>query len=317
MAGLGGSARIAGWLAVALSLGFLGHQLWHSNPAGLAGAHATELALVIGAGTLVYTLASFLLAEAWRHLLGPGPAEAYPRRHHALYGRTQIAKYLPGNCFHFVGRQILGLRLGHPHGVLALASLAEAVSLLLAAGVLALPLAWSRVERALGSPSGWLVLGISGVVIVAVCLNRRRIRAWHGRAMPSPGGPIRGWALRLLQAGLLHVAFFAVAGLILWGLATAIQRPGTPALGPAVAISTLAMAWWVGFLVPGSSAGLGIREAVLVLTLEPYLARDGALLLALALRLTTTFGDLLFFLICAVGRWEAPPIQSRATQPGS
>jgi hypothetical protein len=146
--------RLAGWLVVALALGFLGHQLWRSNPWSLAGAHAAELALAVGLGTLAYGLAGVLLAEAWRHLLGPGPAEADPWRHRALYGRTQIAKYLPGNCFHLIGRQVLGKRLGHGHGALVLASFAEAASLLLVAGALALPLAWSRIERTLGMPPG-------------------------------------------------------------------------------------------------------------------------------------------------------------------
>jgi uncharacterized membrane protein YbhN (UPF0104 family) len=70
-----------------------------------------------------------------------------------------------------------------------------------------------------------------------------------------------------------------------------------------------------GFVVPGSPAGVGVREAVLVLTLEPHLPSDGALLLALSLRLVTTFGDLLFFAICALARCDAPPAQLGAAQP--
>jgi hypothetical protein len=48
---------------------------------------------------------------------------------------------------------------------------------------------------------------------------------------------------------------------------------------------------------------VGVREAVLVLALAPYLADDGAMLIALALRLITTFGDLLFFALCVVMPW--------------
>jgi hypothetical protein len=107
-----------------------------------------------------------------------------------------------------------------------------------------------------------------------------------------------------VQAGLLHAAFFILAGLILWGLAATIQAPDAASLAPTTAVSALAMAWWAGFVVPGSSAGVGVREAVLVLTLEPHLPSDGALLLALALRLVTTFGDLLFFVICTCARHD-------------
>ena len=81
------------------------------------------------------------------------------------------------------------------------------------------------------------------------------------------------------------------------------------------------MAWWLGFVAPGSSAGVGVREAVLVLTLEPHLAGDGAMLIALALRLITTFGDLLFFALCvghALGRFcrsRRPPGKPRPIPP--
>lgn len=46
-------------------------------------------------------------------------------------------------------------------------------------------------------------------------------------------------------------------------------------------------------LVPGAAAGLGGREAVLVLTLEQHLGGEVAVLLALALRVITILGDLL------------------------
>lgn len=292
--------RVAGWLLVALALGFVGHQLWRSNPWSLAGAHAAELAFAVGMGTLAYGLAGFLLAEAWRRLLGPGPAEADPWRHRALYGRTQIAKYLPGNCFHLIGRQVLGRSLGHGHGALVVAALGEAASLLLIAGALALPAAWAPLERTLGTAPGWLVLAAAGAVVVLTCLTAGRLGAWRARLALHGDGPIRIWAPRALQAGLLHAAFFVVAGLVLWGVAAAIRDPAAPGLGPTAAVSSMAMAWWLGFVAPGSSAGVGVREAALVLALEPHLAADGAMLVALVLRLITTLGDLLFFALCVV-----------------
>jgi hypothetical protein len=309
--------RLAGWLAVAAALGFLGREVWRTHPEHLVDAHASALALALGIGTLVYGLAGFLLAEAWRQLLGPGPAEAHPRHHRTLYGRTQIAKYLPGNCFHFVGRQIMGRRLGHRHGALALASLAETASLLLVGGALALPLIWSEAERMLGVPPGWAGLATAGVVTVLIGAGGRWIRHGLGKAAPRTCAPMATWLPRVVRAGLLHLAFFAVGGLILWSLAAAIQATGAPALDPIVATSILAMAWWAGFVVPGSSAGIGVREAALVLTLEPYLASDGAMVIALALRLITTFGDLLFFGLCSITLRDAIPNQPHVAPTGS
>jgi hypothetical protein len=134
--------------------------------------------------------------------------------------------------------------------------------------------------------------------VVLACLSTGRVGAWRARLARQAGGPIRTWAPRALHAGLLHAAFFVVAGLALWGVAAAIRDPAAPGLGPAAAVSSMALAWWLGFVAPGSSAGVGVREAVLVLALEPHLAADAAMLVALALRLITTFGDFLFFALC-------------------
>ena len=61
-----------------------------------------------------------------------------------------------------------------------------------------------------------------------------------------------------------------------------------------------------------AAAGIGVREAVLTLSLEQHLGADAALLVALALRVVTTLGDLLFFgLSCLT---PAPVgIEARAT----
>ena len=112
--------------------------------------------------------------------------------------------------------------------------------------------------------------------------------------------------MRVVKAALLQTAFFAVAGLLLWLLSARLQAPDAPALGLTAAISILALAWCAGVVVPGSSAGVGVREAALVLALEPYLVSDGAMVVAVALRLVTTLGDLLFFGLCAIAHWHDP-----------
>lgn len=308
-------ARAAGWLVLALSLGFLGHSLWRNAPWSLAAANAAELAFAIGAGALAYGLAGFLLAEAWRQLLGPGALRTGRRHYHALYGRTQIAKYLPGNCLHFVGRQILGRRLGHGQGALALASLAETALLLAVAGVLSLPLLGPELAHAAGRLPVWPVAVATAAAVGLILVIARPRGARHKPAVSSTLVALRSWAPRLSNAGLLHLAFFAVGGLILWTVAAAASAPGAQGIDLLGAVSALALGWWAGLAVPGAAAGAGVREAVLLLTLEQHLGADGALLVALALRAVTTMGDLLFFgLSCltpAPGGIEASAIRIR------
>jgi uncharacterized membrane protein YbhN (UPF0104 family) len=53
----------------------------------------------------------------------------------------------------------------------------------------------------------------------------------------------------------------------------------------------------IGFVTPGAPAGLGVREAVLLLLLAHGMGAANASLLILTLRIATTLGDMLCFVI--------------------
>ncbi len=281
--------RWLGWLVVGLAFGFVGLRLLEASPWALLRTRLEPLLPVAVGGALLYGLAGFLLSAAWRQILAaehrPGPAAGY----HAIYGRSQIAKYLPGNCFHFVGRQVLGAALGHSQAALAFASLVETALLVTLAAGLALPLAITR----LGAWS--IALPAAALLVLTLTLAAPRLLA--ARRRPLSGLPETGVriAAALLRALALHAAFFAVAGGLLWLLAAALGGAGASALGPLTGISTLALAWVAGFVAPGASAGIGVREAVLILALERSLGAEASAAVALAMRLVTTAGDGIFF----------------------
>jgi|GEM_PF-2818468 len=57
------------------------------------------------------------------------------------------------------------------------------------------------------------------------------------------------------------------------------------------------IAWIAGYIVPGAPAGLGIREAIMVILLAPNFGTSVAIGLSITLRITTSLGDGLAFLI--------------------
>jgi hypothetical protein len=299
-------SRLFGWAAVAASIAFIALQLWRQAPWQLAAAHLPSLAAAGAFGTLVYGTAGFLLSSAWRYLLGAGPS-ASKRWHHAVYGRTQIAKYLPGNVFHLVGRQVMGRRLGHGQTRLALASLLEAILLLLIAAGLCLPIVWRSLD-----PTQLCILLVAGLglAVIAVrwlCHHHRELgESAHGaglRAVLSIVG-------RLLCAGFLYTGFFLVVGAIFWLLAFSVSDAGGSSIDLAVSMSVVALAWLFGFITPGSSAGIGVREAVLIASLESTIGVPASTLIALALRLVSIAGDVMFFALCMMltptGGWPKP-----------
>ena len=62
-------------------------------------------------------------------------------------------------------------------------------------------------------------------------------------------------------------------------------------------ISTYVIAWVLGYIVPGASGGIGIREAALLILLGPLLGGSLVSALALVHRLITIIGDFLGYLI--------------------
>ncbi|HEX5078769.1 MAG TPA: hypothetical protein VFV80_06415 [Geminicoccaceae bacterium] len=284
-------ARLIGCAAVVASLGFVGIQLWRHAPWRLAGTHLETLAAAVLGGALLYGVAGLLLSSAWYQLLAGG-ATAPARCHHAVYGRTQIAKYLPGNVFHLVGRQLAGRRLGHGQARLALASLLEVLLLALIAGALSLPLLWRWLDPGLLWAAA---LTAPALVLIAVRWGRRHDLAC-GLVTGAAGGCGRA-ARRLLAAAALYAAFFLVVAAILWALVRSVSEPGGVSIGLAGSVPVVALAWLVGFATPGSSAGIGVREAMLIAALEGTLGAPAGTLVALALRFVTVAGDVVFFLL--------------------
>jgi hypothetical protein len=288
--------RLIGWAAVAASLGFIGLQLWQHAPWQLASTHLEALVVAVIGGALLYGTAGFLLSSAWHQLLGAARSAASIRWHHAVYGRTQIAKYLPGNVFHLVGRQVMGRRLGHGQGRLALASLLEALLLVLIAAALSLPIIWRWLDQGL-----WWLLALAApalALIVARCARRHDL-ALRDLAQSVACGSSPA-VLRLLRAASLYALFFLVVAVIFWMLALSVGDASRPSIDLASSVSMVALAWLVGFVTPGSSAGIGVREAVLIAALESSLGAPASGLIALALRLVTMGGDVFFLALSMV-----------------
>jgi len=110
-------------------------------------------------------------------------------------------------------------------------------------------------------------------------------RALDAAAIVAPGVP------RLALAAVFCCVFFAISG----GIALAADYAiGDEHRWSLFIASAYVLAWLTGFLVPGASGGLGVREAALLLLLTPQTGEPAALALALSTRLITTLGDVVF-----------------------
>lgn len=252
-----------------------------------------RLSLAVALGILAYTALAVLLAVAWWWLSDVYGGRISLRVGYAVYARSQLAKYLPGNAFHYVSRQLLGRRAGLTHPALVASGLLELGSLMLAALLLAgagLGLARADVPDLVAWP--WaLAVGLASLLAwpgLDLALRRLPATARWMAGLPHLS-PLR--TLRLLGPSLgLHLLFFAGTGAVLLAL-VASSRPDLT-VGAWKLVWIYPLAWVAGTVSVGAPAGVGVREAILTFGLQPFVGPAGAAAVALALRLVTTGGDL-------------------------
>ena len=307
------SSRLLHLLGTGLALAGLAWVLWQIHSQGWnlhSGLEGRQMIRAIGLGAALYALLSLGIAGAWWWLTGvygdrrPLPATA------AVWARTQIAKYLPGNVFHYVGRQTLGRRLGISHEALVASHLLEAASLFAAAALIGVGGALATRSQALAAVSLPWVVGIGVAALLAWPLADAALRRWRFTAERMARLPRLTLAetLRLLLPSLAsHAIFLAGTSLLMLMLLHATQSSD---LGPADVVWVYALAWIAGTLTPGAPGGLGIREGVLTLGLGAVLGSGDAAALALALRFVTLLGDVLTY-----GIGMLIPVDDRRLQP--
>ena len=287
--------RMLRWLGAGiavLSLYFVGKSLIGHFDEVLALEWGPREFAVPVAGTIVYTVSLVALAASWTVIalsaLPDGRQLAIATR---IYARSGIAKYLPGNVFHLVGRQVLGRALGVSQGRLAVATAAEiALSLLsvwlIAAAVFAA--SPGPISRELGLLA--LALGALAAIPVVSPGLLRRAAPWTARLFDRMVGGAGGTELGLALA--LNLAFFLCLAIIAGTVFHALTGAALPLMQVgAVYLS----AWLAGYVVPGASGGLGVREAAILVLFDGTVEESAVLAFALAMRLQSVLGDLLFF----------------------
>lgn len=235
---------------------------------------------------------AFYLLQAlgwWLLLRGCGaPSPFWPAA--SVWGKSILARYVPGNVLMFVGRGWMS----HSQGL--------AIERVTAAMVY---------EQALGFCSALLAVallfpfweyrpGLTALSLVAIPLF---VAIMHPRVF----GPLAGRVLRLLHRPALEVTlgfgavlkllcFFTaswfVAGAGAWLLARAVTGLGVASL-PLVVVA-YAFAYVVGMAAFIFPSGIGVREAVLTASLARELPSGVALAWALLLRLWVTAVELVF-----------------------
>ena len=235
---------------------------------------------------------------------------------------SQLAKYLPGNVGHHIGRVAMARGAGIPADLAVASVLLETLLVLVAGSLCALPalgllrtVGQARLAgRFNGSmPSAWTVaaLCIVAAVVLVGWWWRRQATARRLAVVPSPAPLGIGATCLCASFALGGTALYLLCGAL--SPAAASARSAVPWLD---VVGVYAAAWLAGFLVPGSPAGLGVRELVLLLGLSPAYGASSATMAAALLRLVTVAGDGVVFAAGWLARMRMLRRPGRAARSG-
>jgi glycosyltransferase 2 family protein len=241
-----------------------------------------------------YALLSVLLVVVWATILDAfapgciGAKDAY-----ALYATTQIMKYIPSNVVHFVGRHVALRRRGVSHLALIATVFGEAAILVCGACLTVLTLEPDVLSAVYGRYVRWENAPIIVAVSLAFCLCTALtwLRSASLRRAVSIGMH-RRLVPRLAVAVAAAAVFFASTTLLV-SMVCRLLLDDPAGFSTGSVAATLAGAWIVGFMIPGASAGIGVREAAVILLLSPAVGAANAAVIATIYRIVTAGGDAL------------------------
>ncbi|MGB3443440.1 MAG: lysylphosphatidylglycerol synthase domain-containing protein [Actinophytocola sp.] len=229
-------------------------------------------------------------AEVWKHCLGALGSPVSSRAAREIFFPAQVGKYLPGSVWPFLAQMKFARERGVPGGM---ALLAGSVFLVIhtvtsvIVGALLLVSQPSLVDR-----FGWAGLCIP---LALVGLHPKVINFLARKLAKRSGSepPVLRWS------GLLKPLLWMLPAWLGYGAAGyVLAAPFTDSVLQLALVCTgaFALGWLVGLLVFLAPAGVGAREAVLILALTPLLGAPAAATVSLMLRVGHTLADLVLAL---------------------
>lgn len=263
------------YILVILSAVFLIYKFYSLqgliNLKGFITDHSTIFTLAC----LVYAINNYLLAAGWRSILKGLDELVSIKMATTIFGVSQIAKYIPGNIFQFAGKQVLAVRYDLNSAVVAKSQFFEVIVLLLSA----LPFSiYVGVYHFTGLS---FLLSVLSFVLIFFIISLI----------------LHHFGFCFLISFLNYSLFMFISGVLFFLLMDSSVTINNNISTYLFVISSFVAAWLAGFVMPGSPAGLGVRESILILLLFP-LFRDQSIVfnVAILIRLVTVIGDLIFFL---------------------
>ena len=223
----------------------------------------------------------------WDAALRRSPTRLSWARAVRIFFVTNLARYAPGGIWQFAGLAAMSSEAGASPVAATVAVLLQQLVLLSTGFALIL----SGAPHFLGAWTGQLdtlsqlVLGVlltAGLIVLlprALPVARRWAERIIRRPVPLPAPPPRAFALYVVRAALGWAAY----GFAFWLFSRALFGDDAPHLW--LGATAYVSSYLLGLIAVFAPGGIVVREGALVVTLQPAIGHDRALVLAIASRM--------------------------------
>lgn len=280
--------KYSGFVFSFLSLGFICHKLWEYKGALIAYHFSLDIVYYILSGALIQVVSLLFLFFGWRSTLTYLQDRGLPDLPYlSIYSSSQISRYLPGGIFQFVHRYVLGLKGGLSHALLVQSTIMEILMVSLASVTLSV-ISWTAIHSQyfiILTPLFLLTVFLLVWWIAYLCFQFPVTRFIYKK------DKFKACFWRLL---FIYSGFLINTGMVL--LAFVYLLNGLDSALFAISIFfVFVYSYFIGFVMPGAPAGLGVREVLMMNGLGLYMKPEHAIIITLLFRVTTTLSDFLFW----------------------
>ncbi|EAR07396.1 lysylphosphatidylglycerol synthase domain-containing protein [Reinekea blandensis] len=256
-----------------------------------------QLLPAILSASILYALIVPISAWAWKTLLKAHSEDHTFTSLFTLLASVQLAKYIPGNIAHHIGRFALSTKQGISTKAIVITVSTESILAVIASLTLGSYLAFIKLDAILQvlpftKPSMMVAILVIMSLICMAILTIWAIRS-PNRYHKTREIVFLYFDQPLLKPYLAYCINYALIGAGVWLIYTSISSNDN--LNYALCTSAFALSWLAGFLTIGAPAGIGTREALFLMLLNDYAPDSTLVILALCVRLSTMLGDLLIF----------------------
>lgn len=218
----------------------------------------------------------------------------------AVYFYTNMHKYIPGNFFQFVGRNLKGREFGFSHKSLISASLLEVVFSIgtgLLFVLLISPLFWAETKKTVEyfNIELWTFVIIAllfGTILTALLLykinffKRSKIIAVIQKHLKVFYYSIILFLITFTVFGLINLILFND----FYGMSYSLNHFAILSFG-------FSVSWLIGFVVPGSPGGVVVREAAFIVVLNNFTTEEKLVYVIIIVRLLGVIIEIFLFVL--------------------